>query len=273
MDIWIIVMFFIAGLIIAIPMMGIYSLVDFIKIMEEESEKCKQCDSCRDCVANKNIPIMNSKWLFEFTLLSYIFIKNKCKYISKIFKKRTLVFMCFNGILYAFIYCMCGITISTFVYCLCTTILIHISVIDWNTQYIPVEYNIMILILGLINLFCNIDKLLEYIIGLFAVSGFLLLVNFVGSKVTEYDGVIGGGDIKLMAAAGLLLGWKLNLLALMIGCVLGAIIHLIIMAIKKGNHVLAFGPYLSMGIFIAMIWGQWLVSWYLSMAGLDKLVY
>lgn len=273
MNIWIALMFLIAGLIIAIPMKGIYSLVNFIKVMEDNGESCKQCDLCRDCIANRDISIMNSKYLFEFTLLSYIFIKNKCKYISRSFKKKALVLMCFNSILYAFIYCIYGITMNTFIYCLCTTILIFISIIDWNTQYIPVEYNILILILGLINLFCNIDKLLEYIIGLFAVSGFLLLVNFVGTKLTEYDGVIGGGDIKLMAAAGLLLGWKLNLLALMIGCILGAVIHLIIMTIKKGNHVLAFGPYLSMGIFIAMIWGQQLVSWYLSIAGLDKLVY
>ena len=79
---------------------------------------------------------------------------------------------------------------------------------------------------------------------------------------------IGGGDIKLMAAAGLLIGWKLNIVALMLGCVLGSIIHLSIMAMKKGERRLAFGPYLSLGIYIAMICGEQLVSWYLSIMGL-----
>ena len=76
---------------------------------------------------------------------------------------------------------------------------------------------------------------------------------------------MGGGDIKLMAATGLLLGWQLNIIAFLVGCILGSIIHLTLMAMKKADRVLAFGPYLSMGVYIAMIWGEQLVSWYLSM--------
>jgi leader peptidase (prepilin peptidase)/N-methyltransferase len=79
---------------------------------------------------------------------------------------------------------------------------------------------------------------------------------------------MGGGDIKLMAAAGFLLGWKLNIVAFMMGCVLGSVIHLSIMKIGKGEHRLAFGPYLSMGIYIAMICGEQLMSWYLGIVGL-----
>ena len=80
---------------------------------------------------------------------------------------------------------------------------------------------------------------------------------------------IGGGDIKLMAAAGLLLGWKLAILAFLIGCVLGSVIHVIRMRVSdakgsKAEHVLAMGPYLSAGIFIAALWGERIVTWYLG---------
>ena len=76
---------------------------------------------------------------------------------------------------------------------------------------------------------------------------------------------MGGGDVKLMAAAGLLLGWKHIILAMMIGCVLGSIIHVIRMnADKKKEHVLAFGPYLAAGIFIASLWGDGIVNAYLD---------
>ena len=71
--------------------------------------------------------------------------------------------------------------------------------------------------------------------------------------------------MKLMAATGLLLGWKLNILAFLLGCVLASVIHLTMMAIKKADRYMSFGPYLSAGIYIAMIWGEQLVSWYLSM--------
>ena len=95
---------------------------------------------------------------------------------------------------------------------------------------------------------------------LFAVSGFLFLLLLI----TKGRG-IGGGDIKLMAATGLLLGWQLNIIAFLLGCIIGSIIHLTMMAVKKVGRELAFGPYLSAGVFLAMIWGEQLVGWYLSM--------
>ena len=79
---------------------------------------------------------------------------------------------------------------------------------------------------------------------------------------------MGGGDIKLMAAAGLLIGWKLNIVAFMMGCVCGSILHLIIMKIGGREHKLAFGPYLALGIYLAMICGEQLVGWYLGIMGL-----
>ena len=74
---------------------------------------------------------------------------------------------------------------------------------------------------------------------------------------------IGHGDIKLMAATGLLMGWKKIIVAFILACIIGTVVHLIRIAIKKVGRKLAFGPYLSMGIFIVMIWGEQLVGWYL----------
>lgn len=82
--------------------------------------------------------------------------------------------------------------------------------------------------------------------------------------ITRGNG-IGGGDIKLMAAAGLLLGWKEILLALVIGSVAGSVIHLILMKVQKKDRVLAFGPYLALGIFFAMLYGNAIITWYLRL--------
>ena len=153
--------------------------------------------------------------------------------------------------------------------------LFFLSIVDWNTQYIPFECNIFIFICGLIHLFADFSNWLEYLIGLIAVSGFLFIVDRIGTPMLrkkypedEVDSVIGDGDIKLMAATGLLLGWKLNFIALGIGCISGSVIHLIRMKIKGSGAKLALGPYLSLGVYITMICGEQLVSWYLNMLGL-----
>ena len=75
---------------------------------------------------------------------------------------------------------------------------------------------------------------------------------------------IGGGDVKLMAAAGLILGWKLIILAFILACILGSVIHLIRMKVSGAKHMLAMGQYLSLGIFIAALWGNGMIDWYVN---------
>ena len=65
-----------------------------------------------------------------------------------------------------------------------------------------------------------------------------------------------------MAAAGLVLGWKLSLLALIAGCFYGSVIHIIRMKVSKEGRVLAMGPYLSAGILTAMWFGEAIIKWY-----------
>jgi len=90
---------------------------------------------------------------------------------------------------------------------------------------------------------------------------FLLLWLFTRGKG------LGLGDVKLMAAAGLLLGWPKILLAMLIGSVSGAVIHMIRMRRGAGKK-LAFGPYLSAGIWIAALLGGQIISAYLGLFGL-----
>ncbi len=68
-----------------------------------------------------------------------------------------------------------------------------------------------------------------------------------------------------MAAAGLIIGWKAIILAFLFGCIIGSVIHLIRMKVSDAEHMLALGPYLSIGILIAALWGERMISWYLGM--------
>jgi leader peptidase (prepilin peptidase)/N-methyltransferase len=151
-------------------------------------------------------------------------------------------------------------------YCLLISALIVLSVIDFRTNIIPIGINIFILILGLITVAVkyignghSLELVMNHGIGFFAVSAFLLIIFCA----THGKG-IGGGDIKLMAVAGLLLGWELIILSFFIGCVLAAIIHPIRMKINHLNRILAFGPYLSVGITVALLFGNEMITWYLK---------
>lgn len=256
----------VSGWLIGIVYIQAFGLIRYIQSMDEEKSVCEKCQHYDSCVAVK--PIGSSNWMTEFTYTTYQLVKDRCIYAKAMNWKYMLIFPLLNGLLYAGLYSVYGITGDMVLFSLCTTVLLYIGIVDWNTQYIPVEFNLFIFVLGLVRLAINPGHRLEQMIGLFSVSLLLLVVDLIGSKLREGSHVVGGGDIKLMAAAGLLLGWKLNIVAFMMGCILGSVIHLIIMKIGRGEHQLAFGPYLSMGIYIAMICGEQLMSWYLGIMGL-----
>lgn len=214
-------------------------------------------------IATKQSHCMNCghklKWYDLVPLFSWLFLRGKCRYCKdKISIQYPLVEL-INGIGYVLIFVVCGLNLSSILYSLCFSMLVAITVIDWRTYEIPLGLNIVILTLGIIQCILDYGNWKLYLIGMVSVSGFLFLL-FV---ITGGRG-IGGGDIKLMFAAGLLLGWKKIILALIIGCILGSIIHLILMKVSKKGRMLAFGPYLSAGILLAILFGEQLISLYIG---------
>jgi prepilin signal peptidase PulO-like enzyme (type II secretory pathway) len=84
---------------------------------------------------------------------------------------------------------------------------------------------------------------------------------------------MGGGDIKLAFIMGLLLGLKKTALAMLVAFNLAAIVGvaLIMMRRKQRSDVIPFGPFLILGTFIAYLFGQPLVDWYVAASGLNLL--
>ena len=157
------------------------------------------------------------KWYDLVPLFSYLVLRGKCRKCgSKISVQYPLV-EALNGGLYLLVFWRYGCSIDSLLYCLLFSALLTLSVIDFRTYEIPLGINIFILTLGLIRIVTDLSHWLSYGIGLLSVSIPLLLIYLV----TKGRG-IGGGDVKLMAVTGLLLGWKLNLLGFLLGCILGS---------------------------------------------------
>lgn len=200
------------------------------------------------------------RWYDLVPLFSWVFLKGKCRYCKTKISAQYPVIEAVNGFGYVLIFIMNGFNFTGILYALCFSMLTAITVIDWRTYEIPLGLNITILVLGAIHLALDYHNFLYYLIGMVSVSGFLLLLFIITGGIG-----IGGGDIKLMFAAGLLLGWKHIILALVIGCIIGSIVHLTLMRIKGKGRVLAFGPYLSIGIFTVMLFGSQILDWYIGL--------
>ena len=182
---------------------------------------------------------------------------------NKLTPKGGALFITVLALLWAAIFAAKGWSASALLLAPATSALLSLSLVDWKTYEIPFAYNVFIFALGIIALIFDLTHWYDYVIGFFAIS-LPLLALFYLSK----GAAIGGGDVKLMAACGLLLGWKLALLGFVLGCIIGSVVHILRMKISGEKHVLAMGPDLSVGVFISALFGDAVITWYLSMLGL-----
>ena len=106
----------------------------------------------------------------------------------------------------------------------------------------------------------------ERIIGFFCISMFMLILTLVVQLATGISGAFGFGDMKLMAAAGFLLGWKGIVTAFIVGLFVGAFIGISLLIRKKkgGKEHMPFGPSLCVGLALAALFGGLLIDWYIN---------
>ena len=200
------------------------------------------------------------KWYDMIPVFSWLLLGGKCRNCKSKISLQYPVIESLNGILYVVICLVNGMDLFSLIYCLMTSALLTLSLIDWRTYEIPLGINVFLFILGVAAAVLDRGNLLSHMAGMVCVSGFLGILYLISR-----GRAIGGGDIKLMFACGLILGWKQIILAFLLGCIIGSVIHLIRIRVQGEGHVLAMGPYLSAGIFLAALWGNAWISWYISL--------
>lgn len=199
------------------------------------------------------------KWYDLIPIFSYIFLGGRCRKCNTKLSCQYPIIEAVNGFVYVLIFAVNGLNVESGIYALMASALLVLSVIDFRTYEIPFGINIFIFVLAAIHMMLDFKHWSSYVIGFFSVSTFLYLLY-----LCSQGKAIGGGDIKLMAATGMMLGWKKILLAFVLGCILGSVIHLLRMKISKAEHMLAMGPYLALGVMIAALWGDSLIRMYMS---------
>jgi leader peptidase (prepilin peptidase) / N-methyltransferase len=215
------------------------------------------CPHCGHAIsAVENIP-----------LLSYLFLRGKCKGCGAPISARYPIVEAISGILSAYAawhfgFGLAGVAAIAFVWAM-----IALTFIDFDTQLLPDDITLPLLWLGLLlNLNGAYTSLPNAVVGV--VVGYLTLwsVYWLFKLTTGKEGM-GFGDFKLLAAIGAWLGWTQLPLVILLSSVVGATVGItLIVFTKHGRNIpIPFGPYLAGGGLIALFWGQTLTQNYLQL--------
>lgn len=163
-------------------------------------------------------------------------------------------------------------TIHLFLQGFVLLLLIPITIIDLQHYIIPDELTITFLIVALVASFMPGDTTpFKAVLGVLAGGGSLYAIGWIGKIVFRKGEAMGGGDIKLLAMLGALWGPKTALLTIFFGSLYGTLGAIVLLSLRRLNsdHRIPFGPFLALGVFTAVLWGDFLVDWYMKlMAGL-----
>lgn len=222
-----------------------------------------RCTSCgAQITALQNVPV-----------LSYLILGGKCGSCGSAISTRYPIVEALTAILTAFAVWRFGFGWESAAAMLLTWALIAISAIDIDHQIIPDSISLPFVWIGLtLSLFhpmAQAEVLFidakTAIIG--ALAGYLSLWSIyqIFRLTTGKEGM-GYGDFKLLAALGAWLGWQMLPLIILLSAAVGAAVGIAMIVVRgrDRNIPIPFGPYLAAAGWIAMLYGDQIVSAYLD---------
>lgn len=206
----------------------------------------KPASHCPKCL----VPI---RWRDNIPVFSYIFLKGKCRIcLNPIpFQYPAVEFV--TGLFFLLSYYRFGITSMLVISLLLGLLLIVISFIDFNLRVVPDILSVALFIAGVVLSPLNdiVNRSIKFsLLGVLLGGLSIYLIAFIGEKIYRKE-VMGGGDVKLLAAGGSFIGIKI-VYALLIACFLGSFfgILLILLRKRKISDFVPFGPYIAAGILL-----------------------
>ena len=202
--------------------------------------------------------------LEKIPIISFILLGGRCKECKERISWRYPIIEIISGISALCVAINFGISIQTIPALLFTFSLLALSAIDFEHKFLPDNITLSFLWLGVI---CNIFEIFTDIYScLFgAIFGYLTFwVIYTVFKILTGKETIGRGDFKLLAMLGAWLGWQLLPLIIFLSSLLGSIvgIGLTLANLHKRSQPIAFGPYLAIAGWIALIFGNNIMNIY-----------
>ena len=215
--------------------------------------------ACPECghriTALENIPI-----------LSYLFLRGRCSECGTRIPLRYPLVEAATALLSVAVVWHFGFTWQAGAALLFTWALLALSVIDIRTTLLPDSITLPMLWLGLVlNLGGVFTDTASSLMG--AVAGYASLwILYHGFRLLTGKEGMGFGDFKLFAMIGAWLGWQFLPLVILLASLVGAVVGIALILFQGRDRAqpIPFGPYLAAAGFIALLWGEPIMSLYLG---------
>lgn len=199
-------------------------------------------------------------------ILGWLMLRGKCAACHAPISSRYPIIELITGLLVATLAWHFGPSWQFIFAAILTFVLIALTGIDLDEMLLPDQMTLPLLWLGLlINLNHTFTNPTDAIIG--AAVGYLSLwsIFWLFKLLTGKEGM-GYGDFKLLAVFGAWLGWQMLPLVILLSSLVGALVGITLIVTKRNQlaNPIPFGPYIAAAGWIALIWGQPIVAWYLS---------
>lgn len=198
-------------------------------------------------------------------VLSFVFLRGKCRYChEKISPRYAVTELLFAGLTAA---CLLqfGLTVLALRNWVFLGCLFMLSLVDLEICEIPdgcLIAAVIAYLAALPFLWRGWGDLALHLAAGLACGGGVLVLSLVMDRVLKKESM-GGGDIKLLAVAGLYLGFAPTLFALILACVLGLVQAVI--SGRLGGKSFPFGPAISAAAAVMLFFGERLAAWYLGL--------
>lgn len=234
-----------------------------------------------------------------FPLFSYVFLQGKCRHCGAPISWQYPAVELAAGLLFWAAFWRFGLSPRFLTAAILFSILIVVSVIDMQHYIIPNQLVLAGFILGGPLNLVLLGEARSAIAGFLLGGGLLLAVALLSGLILSRSGM-GGGDIKLAAMAGIYLGWQNTLLMLFAAFLAGAVAGILILQLRQRSlsqegmpkgvtareatareatakeaiakevasggiipkGAIPFGPFISLGAVLSMLWGHEIISWY-----------
>ena len=237
-----IVLFFLLGV-----LFGSFYNVLGLRLSKNESiiKPRSHCENCKTIL----------KWYDLIPILSYIFLKGKCRYCHKKISIMYPSVELFTGVLFSVCYYKYGLSIELILGILLSSLFMIITVSDLNFYIIPdsivITFGILIFIYNIITK-GFIGACTYFIYGLMIFLLMYLLMK-VGNILFKEES-LGGGDIKLMGILGMIHKPIISVMSLSLAAVMALPVSIFFLSYNKDRHI-PFGPFLVAAMLIITLIG------------------
>lgn len=203
-------------------------------------------------------------WYDNVPILGYLMLAGRCRACSVGIPLHYPVVEALNTAGYLAMLWFFGPTMVAAVYAMLFSALLVVAGTDLSHKIIPNAVTFPGIVLGLVSAATILPLgLLNGLVGLLVGGGILWLLAWASPYLFGKEGM-GGGDIKLLAMIGAFLGWKLALMTIMIGSLVGSVVGVSLLAAQviTRDEYIPFGPFLVLGAVSALFFGTPILEWY-----------